>query len=107
MSSFCGIPTKPTSGLEREYLGDWVGLLVIDDDEYHVRPDGAGGALLNASGCLQIDWYDDGRRALHADASGVVHGVAGRVGQIVEGAYVARPDWTAQDLGIDERARDR
>lgn len=25
-------------------------------------------------------------------------GVAGRVGQIVDGVYVAHPDWTVQDL---------
>lgn len=99
-TSWRGIPVSATAGAEREHLGDWVGQIQIDDDEFSVRPDGRGGALLNASGCLQISHYDDGTRAFHADPDGTVHGVAGRVGQIVDGKYIDRTDWLEADLGL-------
>lgn len=95
-----GIPTVSTTGAERANLGDWKGSITIDGDQYTVRPNGRGGALLNASGCMQINHHDDGHRALEADAVGVVSGVAGRVGQIVDGVYGPREDWTREDLGL-------
>lgn len=101
---FCGVPVRATKGAELEYLGDWVGQIDIDGDTFTVRPNGRGGALLNASGCVQIDHYDDGTRAYEADSNGVVSGVAGRVGQIVNGVYVERLDWIHADLGIEVRS---
>lgn len=98
---FHGIPTTPTHGAEREHLGEWVGEIKIDGDRFTVRPDGHGGALFSASGCLQIDRYDDGTRAYNCDAAGVVSGVAGRIGQIVGGVYIERANWTREDLGIE------
>lgn len=100
MTTFHGIQTTKTTGAERDHLGDWRGEIVIDGDTFIVRPDGGGGALLNASGCPQTDHHDDGTRQLSADRDGVVSGAAGRVGQIVDGVYVPCEDWTRSDLGL-------
>jgi lipopolysaccharide export system protein LptA len=102
--TFHGIATRSTCGAERDNLGDWVGSITIDGDEYEVRPNGRDGALLTASGLLQLDQYDDGTRQIEADADGIVYGVAGRIGQIVAGVYVAREDWTREDLGMAVRS---